>query len=84
MFLIIMFAVIGWTGYTAYMQSGILDEKAAQLKQLREEEAAAKQLNAELAYKANRLNDKEYVAELARKQYFMTKPGEILYVIPEN
>lgn len=31
-----------------------------------------------------RLNDDEYIAKLARKEYFLTKEGEINFIIPDN
>lgn len=82
MFFVLLFSI--WTGYTAYLQSGLLTEKEEQLKQLQAASVSEQQLQAELAYKANRLNDKEYLAELARKQWYLTKPGEIIYILPEQ
>ncbi len=81
LFFVLCFSV--WTGYTLYMQSGVLAEKEAELAALKQEAANVQQTQAELTYKVSRLNDKEYIAELARKHYFLSKPGEIIYVIPE-
>jgi cell division protein DivIC len=81
MFFVLCIAV--WTGYTLYLQSDALAEKEAQLEALKLEAAAVQQQQAELTYKVSRLNDKEYIAELARKHFFYTKPGETIYVIPE-
>lgn len=81
MFIVLIFSI--WTGYTIYLQSGVLAEKEEQLQKLKQEEAAVQQKQAELAYKVSRLNDKEYVAEIARKHYNLSKPGEIIFVIPE-
>jgi cell division protein DivIC len=81
MFFVLCFSV--WTGYTAYLQSGILSEKERELEQLKQEAAAVQQQQAELSYKVSRLNDKEYIAELARKHFFLSKPGEKIYVLPE-
>lgn len=82
MFFVLCFSI--WTGYTIYLQSGVLKEKEAQLEALKQEAAQIQQQQAELQYKASRLNDKEYIAELARKHYNLSKPGEILFVIPEE
>lgn len=81
MFFVLCFSV--WTGYTVYLQSGILSEKEAELTKLRQEATDVSRSQAELTYKVSRLNDKEYIAELARKTYFLTKPGEQIYVVPE-
>ncbi len=82
LFFVLIFFI--WTGYTAYLQSGLLSDKEQQLANLKEEQAAAQQLQAELTYKASRLNDKDYIAELARKNHYFSKPGEIIYVIPDQ
>lgn len=82
LFFVLVFSI--WTGYTAYLQSGLLAEKESQLEQLRITAQAEQQMKAELSYKASRLNDKEYLAELARKHWYLTKPGEIIYIIPDQ
>jgi len=81
LFIVLFFSI--WTGYTLYLQSGVLAEKEAQLEALKQEAASVQQKQTELIYKVSRLNDKEYIAELARKHFFLSKPGEIIYVIPE-
>jgi len=83
LFMFVVLCIAVWTGYTAYLQSGVLAEKERELEALRQEAAAVQQQQAELNYKVSRLNDKEYIAELARKDYFLSKPGEIIFVIPE-
>lgn len=82
--LFFVLCVFVWTGYTLYLQSGVLAEKKAELNALKQEMAVVQKEQAELTYKASRLYDQEYVAELARKQFFYTKPGESIYVIPEQ
>ncbi|GIO09845.1 hypothetical protein J31TS6_58730 [Brevibacillus reuszeri] len=72
-----------WTGYTLYLQSGVLAQKKTELETLKQEAAALQQKQEELTYEASRLNDQEYLAELARKRIFYTKQGESIYVIPE-
>jgi cell division protein DivIC len=72
-----------WAGYTLYVQSEDLAGKKAELEALKQEMNAVQAEQAELTYKASRLYDQDYIAELARKQFFYTKPGESIYVIPE-
>ncbi len=31
-----------------------------------------------------KLNDDKYIAELARKQYFLSKEGEIIFITPDE
>ncbi|MED4755443.1 septum formation initiator family protein [Brevibacillus choshinensis] len=80
-FFILCFFV--WTGYTLYLQSGVLSQKESELGALKQESAVLLQQQEELTYDASRLNDQEYLAELARKRIYYTKPGESIYVIPE-
>lgn len=81
MFFVLCLSV--WTGYTVYLQSDVLAEKETQLEALKQDALKVQQAHSELTYKVSRLNDKEYIAELARKNFFLSKPGEIIYVIPE-
>ncbi|UFJ40551.1 septum formation initiator family protein [Brevibacillus humidisoli] len=81
LFLMLFFSI--WTGYTAYLQSSALAEKEQQLHELEQKVATMRQTNNELQYKMNRLHDKEYIAELARKKYSLAKPGEVLFILPE-
>lgn len=80
-FFILCFFV--WTGYTLYVQCGALAQKKAELEALKQESAVLLQQQEELTYEASRLNDQEYLAELARKRLYYTKPGESIYKIPE-
>lgn len=83
LFLFFVLCFLAWTGYTAYTQSSVLAQKREELEALRKEAEAARQVQAELMYKYSRLQDKEYIAELARKHYFLSLEGETLFVLPE-
>lgn len=68
---------------TIHSQSVTLEEKLReksrleeQLKQLQEEE---KRLQQEI----ENYNDLDYIAEIARRDYYLTKPGETLFKLPE-
>lgn len=83
LFLFLMLFFATWTGYTVYLQSGVLAEKESELQELEQKVAAMRETNMELKYNINRLHDEEYIAELARKKYALAKPGEILFILPE-
>lgn len=83
LFFFVILCCFVWTGYTLYLQSDVLAQKKAELDQLKQQTAALTQKQEELTYEASRLNDEEYLAELARKRIYYTKPGESIYVIPE-
>ena len=52
-------------------------EMLAQLEQVREEQ---EMLKGQLV----KLNDDDYIAKLARKEYFLSEKSEIIFAIPEN
>jgi cell division protein DivIC len=52
-------------------------EMLAELEQVREEQ---EMLKGQLV----KLNDDDYIAKLARKEYFLSEKNEIIFAIPEN
>ncbi|MBM7650292.1 cell division protein DivIC [Bacillus ectoiniformans] len=69
---------------TLVSQSARLDEK---IEQKERAEAALDELKTnEVKYEEEleRLKHDEYIAELARKKYFLSDQGEIIFNIPEN
>ena len=80
----IISAFLLWAGYTFYQQGR---EIAQAQKRLAEYQQQIKQMNQEksdLEKQAKLLQDKDYVAELARKNLLLTKKGEVLFVTPEQ
>lgn len=81
--LVVLMATI-WIGSTIYAQTQTISEKA----QLREEallelekvEKQQKQLEEQILL----LNDEEYLAKLARKEYFLSEEGEIIFTTPHD
>ncbi|GGA50937.1 FtsB family cell division protein [Paenibacillus physcomitrellae] len=67
---------VGWAGYVFYSQTSELHEKSKQLAQVRTKEQATQESLNQLKYEINRLNDPEYIGQLARKKYGLYKPGE--------
>ncbi|MGD8192529.1 FtsB family cell division protein [Brevibacillus ginsengisoli] len=82
--LLVMLLISVWTGYTIYLQSSSLAQSEEDLNKLKQQSMAIKQKQTELTYKASRLNDKEYIAELARKNLYFSKPNEIIFVLPDK
>ncbi|AIG24501.1 septum formation initiator family protein [Brevibacillus sp. 7WMA2] len=79
-----VFCFLIWTCYTAYLQSSVIAETEEQVEALQKEAGEVKEQQEELTNKMKRLDDPEYIAELARKNNFMSKPGEIIFLIPDN
>ncbi|WP_150275630.1 FtsB family cell division protein [Paenibacillus tepidiphilus] len=66
----------GWAGYIFFSQSAAIAEKNEQLaKKQSAQEGANASLN-QLKYEVSRLNDEEYIGQLARKWYNMYPQGE--------
>lgn len=81
--LVVMLATI-WIGSTIYAQSQTMTEK----EQLREEaqfalkEAEKEQI--QLKEQIILLNDDEFIAKLAKKEFFVSEKGEIIFTLPEK
>ncbi len=73
-----------WVGSTIYAQTQTMSEK----EELREEallklEEVEKQ-QSQLEEQILLLNDEEYLAKLARKDYFLSDEGEIIFTTPHD
>lgn len=67
-----------------YSRAEALEEKRAEKKML---EQKLSELNRErdiLNEEIIKLNDDEYIAKLARKEYFLSDKGEIIFTLPEG
>ena len=73
-----------WIGITVYNQSQTIAEK----EQARAESLAAleqvEKEQAQLQEQIMLLNDEEYIAKLARKEYFLSDEGEIIFTLPKE
>ncbi|MEK4061762.1 MULTISPECIES: FtsB family cell division protein [Paenibacillus] len=66
----------GWAGYIFFAQSAAIADKSEQLaKKQASSEGVTASLN-QLKYEVSRLNDDEYIGQLARKWYNMYPLGE--------
>jgi len=81
---LILVAFISWTGYTSYHQWLNIKEKKLIFKELKEKEEEVLTTQKELEKKVLLLKNNEYIAEMARKYYFLSKPGEIIIISPEG
>ena len=71
---------IGWSAEEMKRQIAMQQQ---QLAQLQAEQAALLEEQERLKKELTKMDDPEHIAKLARKNYFMTYPGEILF-IPTN
>ncbi|AIQ38671.1 septum formation initiator family protein [Paenibacillus sp. FSL R7-0297] len=66
----------GWAGFTFFAQSSAIADKTEQLaKKQQSNESVTASLN-QLKYEVSRLNNDEYIGQLARKWYNMYPEGE--------
>ncbi|WP_461201948.1 FtsB family cell division protein [Anoxybacillus sp. TBDG-1] len=70
--------------YTMMVQSAAIDEQLKTKEQLEEKLRTLQQDEKRLKEEIEKLNDDKYIAELARKQYFLSKEGEIIFITPEE
>lgn len=77
-------AFIVWAGLQLWDQNLSLAEKKSEMESLQKEVTAVKSENEDLQLEVKRLDDEEYIAELARKYYYLSKPGEYIFITPKQ
>jgi cell division protein DivIC len=65
-------------------QASVIDAKKAQKKQLDKQLTALKKQQDVLKEDIVKLNDDDYIAKLARKEYFFSDKNEIIFNIPDK
>ncbi|GAA0353544.1 FtsB family cell division protein [Bacillus horti] len=73
-----------WAGTTYMDQKSAIEEKRTELEAIQQKVAQINEEQSELLYQVKRLNDHDYIAEIARKDYFLSRPGEVIFRIPEK
>lgn len=81
---LIMGSFLIWASYNWYEQTKVAEAKAEELAQINKQLEKIKAEKANLEYKVQRLNDPEYIANLARSNYFLSKKGEIIFDIIDD
>jgi cell division protein DivIC len=65
-------------------QASMLDQKVVQKKQLEGQLAGLKNQQQILKDNIVKLNDDDYIAKLARKEYFLSNKGEVIFNLPDK
>lgn len=73
--------VISLTAITLHSQQIVLDEKLEKKLRLEQELAKLQLAERDLLYEIDNLNNLEYISEIARRDYFLSKPGEIIFKV---
>lgn len=77
-------ALIYWSSSVWAAQQKVIAEKQEELEALQVQVNQATEQQVELTYKMKRLEDLEYIAEVARREYFLSKPGELIFMVPKQ
>ncbi|HZG60930.1 MAG TPA: septum formation initiator family protein [Anoxybacillus sp.] len=80
----ILLAISSVLLYTLISQSANIEAKIEEKQKLEQQLEKLKKEERQLKEEIKKLNDDEYIAELARKNYFLSKEGEIIFTIPEE
>lgn len=86
MFVFAMIVVIAFGGVSIYnhQQKVLLASKHQEQEQLTEQLAVKTSEQDQLNKQLLKLDDEEYIAKLARKEYFVSNENEIIFSLPEG
>lgn len=70
--------------YILHSQSVNIEAKMRDQKKLEQRLESLEKQQKRLEEEIKRLHDDDYIAELARKKYFLSKQGEIIFAVPEK
>ena len=83
-FALLVVVVMSWLTMTMFSQKNALAAKEQQKLEAKQELVDILEEQEMLKSQIVKLNDDEYIAKLARKEYFLSDEGEIIFSIPEN
>ncbi|MGM7703725.1 FtsB family cell division protein [Pseudalkalibacillus sp. Hm43] len=78
---VIMFAVMI---STLTSQATVIAEKKEEQQKVEQNLEDVKKEKAQLSEEVNKLQDPDYIGEVARRDYNMSKPGETIFKLPKN
>jgi cell division protein DivIC len=84
MFAFCAILLLSFAGVTLYQQQATIDNQKIEGQQLQDELAFMEQEESRMKQEIEWLHDPEYIAELARRDFFLTKPGETLFQLPRS
>lgn len=83
LFFVLVLAISGFMVSTLISRAQMLEEKRAEKTQLENKMEQLKDHQNALEEEIVKLNDDDYIAKLARRDYFLSDDGEIIFNIPE-
>ncbi|MCA1066535.1 septum formation initiator family protein [Rossellomorea aquimaris] len=82
-FFVLIVAISGFLISTLISRAQVLEDKRTEKAQLEKKLDQLKDKQTALEEEIVKLNDDEYIAKLARRDYFLSDEGEIIFNIPE-
>ncbi|TSB45036.1 FtsB family cell division protein [Alkalicoccobacillus porphyridii] len=76
--------LIGIISVTLMAQASTINEKKEEQASLQEEQEALLAEQERLEQEIENYNNPDYIGEVLRRDYFLTRPGETLYKLPES
>ncbi len=73
-----------WAGNTGYNQWVTIQQKKDRMEKLQVQEQATTKEKQNLEKQILFLQKDDYIAEIARKYYFLSKPGEYIFISPQQ
>ncbi|QTC40819.1 septum formation initiator family protein [Bacillus sp. V3] len=83
LFFVLVLAISGFMVSTLISRAQMLEEKRVEKTQLENKMEQLKDHQNALEEEIVKLNDDDYIAKLARRDYFLSDDGEIIFNIPE-
>lgn len=84
-FFLVITLIVGYSMTSSLIsQSSVLEKKEAEKAKLEQELAELKKQQVILDEEIIKLNDDEYIAKLARSEFFLSKEDEIIFTIPNE
>jgi cell division protein DivIC len=80
----VLFSFLSWAAFTFAGQVNELQKQRNELAKTQTELVILQQQQAKYMAEMERLNNLEYIEQLARKEYFLSKPGETLIITPNS
>jgi cell division protein DivIC len=81
---VILIGFLAWSVSTFVGQIQNLQEQRKELTQLQTELVSLQRQHEEHQAEITKLDDLEYIEQIARKEYFLSKPGETLFITPKT
>ncbi|MFX3624195.1 MAG: septum formation initiator family protein [Ectobacillus sp.] len=81
LFLTFALTVVASISITFYKQHAAVEAQKAEIRKLKKEAEALTAEEKRLQNEIEKLHDDEYIAKIARRDYFFSKPGEVIFPI---